>query len=56
MQARLEETHGKLQGQDPGVVLQELCTLKREQREWQTERRDVASRIETILAKLERLE
>ena len=53
---RLEDTQSKLQGQDPGVILHELAALKKEQREWQTERRDVASRIEAISAKLERLE
>jgi len=53
---RLEETQSKLQGQDPGSLVHELAALKREQREWQIERRDVASRIEAISAKLERLE
>src|SRR5262249_35789366 len=56
LQRRLEETQSKLQGQDPGSLLHELAALKREQREWQAERRDVASRIEAISAKLERLE
>ena len=53
---RLEETQSKLQGQDPGSLLSELATLRREQREWLSERRDVAARIESISAKLERLE
>ena len=53
---RLEDTQSKLQGQDAGLLLHELAALKKEQREWQTERRDVASRIEAISAKLERLE
>ena len=45
-------------GEEPKVddAVHELAALKKEQREWQTERRDVASRIEAISAKLERLE
>ena len=46
----------KLQGQDVTALMQEIGTLRREQREWQGERRDVASRIETMLKKLEKLE
>ncbi len=53
---RLEETNGKLQGNDPTALLAELATLKKEQREWLAERRDVATRIETLLRKLERIE
>ena len=53
---KLEETQSKLQGQDAGALVSELAALRREQREWLTERRDVASRIEAISAKLERLE
>jgi hypothetical protein len=37
-------------------LLQELSALKRQQHEWQTERRDVATRIESLLKKLEKLE
>lgn len=53
---RVTELEQKLQGQDPGALLDELSALKREQREWHTERRDVASRIETLVRKLERIE
>ena len=56
LRQRLEETQAKLQGQDPGVILQEISVLKKEQREWQAERRDVAARVEAISAKLERME
>lgn len=56
LRQRLEETQAKLQGQDPSALLQELATLKRDQREWLAERRDVATRIEAIAAKLERIE
>ena len=56
LQKKLEETQSKLQGQDPGSLIGELAALRREQREWLTERRDVATRIEAISAKLERLE
>lgn len=53
---RLEETTGKLQGNDPSALLTELAALKKEQREWLSERKDVATRIESLLRKLERIE
>ncbi len=53
---RLEETVGKLQGNDPSALVTELAALKKEQREWLAERKDVATRIETLLKKLERIE
>ena len=53
---RVTELEQKIQGQDVPALLQELGTLRREQKEWQSERRDVASRIETMLRKLEKLE
>ena len=56
LQQRLVDTEGRLQGQDPGAVLQELAALRKEQRDWVTERREVTTRIEAISAKLERLE
>jgi len=56
LQQRLADTEGRLQGQDPGALLQELAALKREQRDWIAERREVTTRIEAISAKLERLE
>ncbi|MEO5987898.1 MAG: hypothetical protein ABIU54_14545 [Candidatus Eisenbacteria bacterium] len=53
---QLEETKGKLQGNDPTALLTELATLKKEQRDWVAERKDVAMRIESLLKKLERIE
>ncbi len=53
---RLKEQEHRLQGQDAAGLLQELTALKREQREWIGERRDVATRIESLIKKLERLE
>lgn len=53
---RLEETSGKLQGADPTAVMSDLAALKKEQREWTAERKDVAGRIEALLKKLERIE
>jgi chromosome segregation ATPase len=53
---RLEETAGKLQGNDPSALLTDLAALKKEQREWLAERKDVATRIESLLRKLERIE
>ena len=54
--SRLKENEKKLQGQDVAALTSEVATLRREQREWTSERRDVASRIETLIKKLERLE
>ena len=54
--AQLQEMEHKLQGQDVGALVQELAALRRDQRDWQTERRDIASRIETLLKKLDKLE
>ena len=53
---RLEDTTARLQGHDPGALVGEIATLKKEQRDWQAERKDVASRVETLLKKLERIE
>jgi chromosome segregation ATPase len=53
---RLEETTAKLQGNDPSALVGELAALKKEQREWLAERKDVATRIESFLRKLERIE
>ena len=53
---KLREAEDKLQGQDVAGLLGEVQTLRKEQRDWQGERRDVANRIETLAKKLERLE
>jgi FtsZ-binding cell division protein ZapB len=53
---RLQDWERKLQGQEISAVMQEVTTLRREQRDWQTERREVAGKIEALLKKLERLE
>jgi chromosome segregation ATPase len=54
--ARNRELEQKLQGQDPAALLGELQGLRREQRDWQAERREVALRIEALVTKLERIE
>jgi predicted nucleic acid-binding Zn-ribbon protein len=56
LQQRLGDTEGRLQGQDPGALMNELAALRKEQRDWLTERREVTTRIEAISSKLERLE
>ena len=53
---RLEETTLKLQGNDPTALVSEIAALKKEQRDWTAERKDVAGRIEALLVKLERIE
>jgi uncharacterized protein (UPF0335 family) len=56
LQQRLADTEGRLQGQDPGTLMNEIAALRKEQRDWLAERREVTTRIEAISAKLERLE
>ena len=56
LQRRLTDTEGRLQGQDPSALMTEIAALRKEQRDWQSERREVTTRIEAISAKLERLE
>ena len=60
---QVKQLESRLQGQDPGALLAELETLKgefetlrKEQREWQSDRRDVATRIEGLVKKMERLD
>ena len=53
---RFKELEDRLHGQDLGEVLAEAQALKREQREWLIERREVAVRIETLLKKLDKIE
>ena len=56
LQQRLGDTEGRLQGQDPTALMTELASLRKEQRDWLAERREVTTRIEAISSKLERLE
>jgi len=56
LQQRLTDTEGRLQGQDPGALMTEIAALRKEQRDWLAERREVTTRIEAISSKLERLE
>jgi predicted RNase H-like nuclease (RuvC/YqgF family) len=54
--SRLEETGRALQGQEPSALMSEIQALRKEQRLWEGERREVATRIEALVRKLERLE
>ena len=54
--ARLQEVEQNLQGNDAAALVRELGQLHKEQRDWEAERRDVASKIEALVRKLERLE
>lgn len=56
MARRLDETSQKLQGNDPTALVSEIAALKKEQRDWHAERKDVAGRIESLLKKLERID
>ena len=56
LQQRLADTEGRLQGQDPSALMTEIAALRKEQRDWLAERREVTTRIEAISSKLERLE
>jgi len=51
-----DETRALLQGNDPASLVSEVAALKKEQREWLAERKDVAGRVESLLKKLERIE
>jgi len=53
---KMQGAERELQGQNAPALIAELQTLKKEQREWHGERKEVAARIETLLKKLERLE
>jgi hypothetical protein len=53
---RFKEVEEKLHGQDVGELVAETQTLKREQREWLIERREVTTRVEALLKKLEKIE
>lgn len=54
--SKLTDLEHKLQGNDAAALVHELTVLRKEQRESQAERRDVASKIEALAKKLERLE
>ena len=56
LERRLDETTHKLQGNDPASLVAEIAALRKEQRDWTAERRDVAGKIEALLKKLERIE
>jgi seryl-tRNA synthetase len=53
---RFKEVEDKLHGQDVGELIAEAQTLKREQRDWLIERREVTARVEALLKKLEKIE
>ena len=53
---KLQELEQKLQGNDATALVQELGLLRKDQHDSQTERRDVASKIEALVRKLEKLE
>jgi chromosome segregation ATPase len=53
---RVREVEDRLRGQDPAELLAEIQALKREQKEWHLERREVTVRIESLLRKLDKLE
>src|SRR2546426_6191250 len=46
---RVRELEQKLQGQDVPALIQEVSALRRVQRDWENERRDVASRVESLV-------
>ena len=53
---RFKDVEDKLHGQDVGELIAEAQTLKREQRDWLIERREVTARVEALLKKLEKIE
>lgn len=53
---RLRTLEDQFKGQNPATLVEEIQALRKEQRELQTERRDVAARIEALVRKLDRIE
>ena len=53
---KLQELEQKLQGNDAAALVLEIGLLRKDQHDSQTERRDVASKIEALVRKLEKLE
>ena len=51
---KVKKLEDQLRGQDP--LHAEIQTLRKEQREWLAERREVAGRIETLVKKLEKID
>lgn len=56
LRTRVRGTEEHLKGQNPAELLAELQALRKEQRDWLAERREVAGRIEVLIKKLDRLE
>jgi chromosome segregation ATPase len=56
LKQRLRAVEEQLRGQNPSELLTELQTLRKEHKEWQTERREVASKIESLVKKLDRID
>ena len=56
LRERVRGVEEQLRGQNPADLLAELQALRKEQREWQAERREVAGRIETLVRKLEKID
>jgi chromosome segregation ATPase len=54
LNGRIQDLEQKLQSAD--AQGQDLVNLRREQRDWTTERREIATRVESLIKKLERLE
>ena len=56
LRQKTRKLEDQLRGQDPAELHAEIQALRKEQREWQAERREVAGRIETLVKKLEKID
>jgi predicted nucleic acid-binding Zn-ribbon protein len=56
LRQRVRAMEEQLRGQNPAELMGELQTLRKEQKEWQTERREVAGKIEALVKKLDKID
>jgi predicted nucleic acid-binding Zn-ribbon protein len=56
LRQRVRAMEEQLRGQNPAELMGELQTLRKEQKEWLTERREVAGKIEALVKKLDKID
>ena len=56
LRQRVRAMEEQLRGQNPAELMGELQGLRKEQKEWLTERREVAGKIEALVKKLDKID
>jgi predicted nucleic acid-binding Zn-ribbon protein len=56
LRQRVRAMEEQLRGQNPAELMGELQALRKEQKEWLTERREVAGKIEALVKKLDKID